>query len=302
MLSKSYTECRVGSSLRRNFLTMNKNVLVVVMLGCSQAILAQQPLTSIAQLKLHCPVISGHRGGAMAAYPENCIPTFKHTLQYVPAMFEIDPHLTKDSGVILLHDATLERITTGEGRLIDHSLAEVEKLQLKDADGAVTPYHFNTLEEAIRWAKGKTILNLDIKDVPPVMKAALVKKYDAFDYVMFTVHSPAEAKFFYDYDRRSRCSAWMMNEEEMKAYEAAGVPWANIAIAYVGPLSKPENKHFYDQLHQRGVLIMVSGAPTYDKEASVEKRGADYRKILQDGADVIESDRPIEVAEAIKKQ
>jgi len=37
----------------------------------------------------------------------------------------------------------------------------------------------------------------------------------------------------------------------------------------------------------------------YDKEESAEQRAADYRKIIQDGADVIESDRPIEAAAAV---
>jgi len=214
-------------------------------------------------------------------------------------MFEIDPHLTKDSGIVLLHDETLDRITTGHGRLNELTLAEARKLFLKDARGAVTSYHLNTLEEAIKWAKGRAILNLDIKDVPPVMKADLVRRYNAFDYVMFTVHTPQEARFFYDYDHRSRCSAWIMDEKEMKAYEQAGVPWSAIAIAYVGALSKVENKSFYDMLHQRGVLVMVSGAPVYDKEEGAEQRAADYRKIIQDGADVIESDRPIEAAAAV---
>jgi len=244
-------------------------------------------------------VISGHRGGAAVGYPENCIPTFTHTLGAAPAMFEIDPHLTKDSGIVLLHDETLDRITTGHGRLNELTLAEARKLFLKDARGAVTSYHLNTLEEAIKWAKGRAILNLDIKDVPPVMKADLVRRYNAFDYVMFTVHTPQEARFFYDYDHRSRCSAWIMDEKEMKAYEQAGVPWSAIAIAYVGALSKVENKSFYDMLHQRGVLVMVSGAPVYDKEEGAEQRAADYRKIIQDGADVIESDRPIEAAAAV---
>jgi len=260
---------------------------------------AQGPLTSIQQLKTHRPIISGHRGGATAGFPENCIPAFEHTLSLVPAMFETDPHLTKDSGIVMLHDATLDRITTGHGPLNGATLEAVRSLQLKDADGKATAYHLNTLDEMIRWAKGKTILNLDIKDVPPVMKAALVKQYDAFDYVMFTVHTPAEARFFYDYDHRSRCSAWIMDEKEMKAYEEAGVPWANITIAYVGPLSKTENKDFYEQLHHRGVLVMVSGAPVYDKESSPEQRAADYRLIVKDGADVIESDRPVEAAQAV---
>src|SRR5687768_53041 len=58
------------------------------------------------------PLISGHRGGMTKGYPENCIATFENTLRYTPAFFEIDPRLTKDSVVVLMHDATLDRTTT----------------------------------------------------------------------------------------------------------------------------------------------------------------------------------------------
>jgi glycerophosphoryl diester phosphodiesterase len=47
---------------------------------------------------------------------------------------------------------------------------------------------------------------------------------------------------------------------------------------------------------------MVSAAPTYDKEGDMEQRAADYRKIIADGADIIESDRPIEAGKAINKK
>jgi len=246
------------------------------------------------------PIISGHRGGATAGYPENCLATFEHTLSFTPALFEVDPHLTKDSGIVLLHDATLERMTTGQGKLNDYTLEEVKRLSLKDAEGNVTLYHLSTLDEAVEWCKGKTILNLDVKDVPLIMKAALVKKHDAYDYVMFTVHTAQEARFFYDYDHRSMFSAFVQSEKELKEYEAAGVPWQNVLIAYVGPLSKEENKGLYALLHQRGVMVMVSAAPVYDKENSPEQRAAAYRQILTDGADIIESDRPVEVAAAIQ--
>ena len=70
-------------------------------------------------------------------------------------------------------------------------------------------------------------------------------------------------------------------------------------MAYVGPLNKPENKNLYDRLHERGVKTMISSAPTYDKLESVDEREKAYQDIIAGGADVIESDLPIEVAEAL---
>src|SRR6478735_6329129 len=61
------------------------------------------------------PLVSGHRGGAAVGFPENCIPTFEHTLTNTFAMLEIDPRYTKDGQIVVHHDPTLERTTTGKG-------------------------------------------------------------------------------------------------------------------------------------------------------------------------------------------
>ncbi|GAA4311199.1 glycerophosphodiester phosphodiesterase family protein [Compostibacter hankyongensis] len=245
-------------------------------------------------------IISGHRGGAIKGYPENCIPTFEHTLSATPAMFEIDPHLTGDSGIILMHDPSLERTTTGHGRLNKYTLAQVQQLQLKDAEGSPTPYHPETLEEAIRWSIGKTVINLDVKDVPLYRKADLVKKYNAFAYVIFTIHDAKEAKFFYDFDHRSLFSAWVLTPEALAEYEKTGIPWSNFLIAYVGPEITDKNRDLCKQLHRRHIKVMIGAGPSYDKLDTPEARAEAYRQSVKDGADIIESDRPIEVAEAIR--
>ena len=113
------------------------------------------------------PIISGHRGGTIKGYPENSLGAFENTLRSTPAFFEVDPRLTKDSVIVLMHDATLDRTTTGTGKVSDHTWAELKALRLKDLEGNVTAYGIPTLEEVIRWSKGKTVLNLDHKDVPP---------------------------------------------------------------------------------------------------------------------------------------
>lgn len=245
------------------------------------------------------PIISAHRGGAGINYPENCIATLEYTLSQTPAIFEIDARMTKDDKAVLLHDKTLERTTTGKGKLRDHTLNEIEKFRLTDVEGNITPYAIPTLEDAIIWSKKRTLINLDVKDVPLKTKAELVKKHDAFPHVIFTVHNADEARFFYDFDNRSMFSAFVKTKEALTSYEEAGIPWENVLIAYVGAKNTKENKELYDLLHRRGVMVMVSAAPVYDKMETREKRADVYRQILEDGADIIETDRPAEVAEAI---
>lgn len=246
-------------------------------------------------------IISGHRGSSITGYPENAIETFDYVLKHTPAFFEIDPRLTKDSVIVLLHDATLDRTTTGKGKLADHTWEEVKQLRLKDKDGQVTPYRIPTLQEAIDWAKGKTILNLDKKDVPMQMIADIIKKNNAGSFMMVTVHNAKQAKFYIDNDSRRMMSAFVKTAEALKEYEAAGIPWKNM-IAYIGSENKPANKTMFDLLHARGVMCMISAAPVYDKLSTKEERAAAFRDIFRQGADILESDLPVEVAVAIKNK
>jgi glycerophosphoryl diester phosphodiesterase len=244
-------------------------------------------------------LIAGHRGGMVKGFPENSIATFENTLKHTPAFFEIDPRLTKDSVIVLMHDATLDRTTTGKGKLSDYTYADLKAFQLKDAEGNITKYAIPTLSEVIEWARGKTILNLDHKDVPLAMTAALIKKHKADAFVMLTVHKPSEAKYYLNDNKNSMFSAFIKSKEEFEEYENAGIPFTQM-IAYIGPLVKPENQELYGLLNKKGTMCMISAASSYDKSKDSLERKAAYRAVVKDGASILESDYPIESAEAIK--
>lgn len=245
------------------------------------------------------PIISGHRGGIVPGYPENSIPAFDNTLKHLPAFFEVDPRMTKDSVIVLMHDATLDRTTNGTGKVFDYTLEELKKLRLKDKEGTITEYQIPTLEEAINWSRGKTILNLDKKDVPFAMTAEAIRKNNAEGFLIVTVHNAEQAKFYYEKNPKIMYSAFIKSRDALEEFENAEIPWENIAVAYVGPELKQENKELYDMLHARGVKFMVSTVSSTDKVMEPEKRAQVWREIVQAGTDVLESDIPIEVAEAI---
>jgi glycerophosphoryl diester phosphodiesterase len=243
-------------------------------------------------------LISGHRGGMVKGFPENSIATFENTLRHTPAFFEIDPRLTKDSVVILMHDATLDRTTTGKGKVSDYTYEQLKQFRLRDAEGNVTEYPIPTLSEVIEWARGKTILNLDHKDVPLETTARLIREHHAGAFVMVTVHSPAEAEYYLSHNPESMFSAFVKNKKDFESYEKASVPFSQM-IAYIGPTVKPENKELYALLNRKGTMCMISAASSYDKLKNAEERKAAYRSVVQDGASILETDFPIEAARAI---
>lgn len=76
-------------------------------------------------------------------------------------MAEIDLALTKDSVLILMHDKTIDRTTTGKGKPSDYTLEEIRQFYLRDGAGHATQMRVPVLEEALLESKGKIFLNLD---------------------------------------------------------------------------------------------------------------------------------------------
>ncbi len=246
------------------------------------------------------PVIAGHRGTVEGGFPENAIEGMEHTLKFTPAIFEIDPRMTRDSVIVLMHDATLDRTTTGSGNIADHTFAELQNLRLKDAAGNPTPYKIPTLAAAIEWARGKTILNLDQKGVPYPMIADLIKKHRAEAFVMITTHSAEHARFYLNRNPDQIFSAHIKTREQFEEYEKAGIPFSQL-MAYIGPHIKEENQELYSLLHAKGAMAMISSASSYDKLPTKGARREKYKAIIRDGASVLETDFPIEAAEALRK-
>ncbi len=242
------------------------------------------------------PLISAHRGGARKGFPENCIPTFENTLQHTHAIMEIDPRLTKDSVVILMHDATLDRTTNGTGKVSDHTWEELNKLNLKDPDGNVTEYGIPTLDEVLEWAKGKTIVILDKKTVPMEITERKIREHGAEANAMVIPYNYNDAKLYYQLNKNIMMEVFIPNREKLAEFDKSGVPWENI-VAFIAH-AKPEDKELYNLIHKKGAMCIVGSSRIYDKEYLAGKTDV-YETIIKEGADIIEADLAIEAGEAI---
>ncbi len=73
------------------------------------------------------PLVIGHRG-AMAMAPENTLASFEEAFRQGADGVECDVHLTRDGQVVVMHDFTLDRTSTGKGAIADHTLADLAGL------------------------------------------------------------------------------------------------------------------------------------------------------------------------------
>lgn len=244
------------------------------------------------------PIIQGHRGTRENGLPENSIAAFEYVLEKMPAVFEIDPRLTKDSVIIVFHDATLDRTTNGTGKVIEHTWEELQQLNLKNKNGEITQQKIPTLAEVFKWAKGKTILLLDKKDVPLPMIADIIREHDANNYVVSLVRSPEDAAFYFNDEPKRMFAISFREPEAFQSYLDLGIPTRQI-FACIGTSISEKTDEINEMMRGYGIRSLISAAPTYDKLETLEERIQAYKKVIESGISMLESDYPVEVGEIL---
>ena len=108
---------------------------------------------------------------------------------------ELDVKKTKDGELILMHDRTLDRTTTGKGLVSENTLSDIRKLNLRNGCNIRTIHKVPTLEEALLHAKGKIMINLDQADLYFDQIYELMKKTGTTKQIIMKGRKPvAEVK------------------------------------------------------------------------------------------------------------
>jgi YVTN family beta-propeller protein len=118
---------------------------------------------------------SAHRGEHLQ-HPENSLQSIQASIDAGMDFVELDVRTTADGHLVLMHDATVNRMTNGKGPVSKMTLAEIKRLDL----GARFPGKFPdcrvpTFDEALDLAKGRIGIYVDTKDAT---SEALVKAID----------------------------------------------------------------------------------------------------------------------------
>ncbi len=133
--------------------------------------------------------VCGHRGHSIAS-PENTLTALEATLRNGGTTAEIDVMLSKDDQIVLMHDLTIDRTTSGSGLVSHHTLGAVQALE---AGAWFAPEFAGTripsLEQTLTWARGKLGLVVEIKEMWRVERlteclAELLERTDSFDHVI----------------------------------------------------------------------------------------------------------------------
>lgn len=202
------------------------------------------------------PIPFAHRGGAADGL-ENTAFQFGRAVEAGYRYLETDVHATADGKLVAFHDATLDRVTDGAGRIADLRWAEVRHARVAGKEPVPLFEELMETFPAARW-------NVDIKDEPALRPLLdLVERTGTWDRVCVGSFSEARVmraqrlagpRLATSYGTRGvlnlRLRSWGVPAALRRSAVAAQVPEAQSGIQVV-------DHRFVRAAHARGLHVHV---------------------------------------------
>ncbi len=248
------------------------------------------PVRILEVRRLGWPRLLAHRG-LFRHGPENTLPAFAACLE-LRLGFELDVRRSKDGRLVVVHDATLQRTTDGKGKVAEHSLAELKKL---DAGGWFAPAfaatRIPTLDEvfALLKARGQadSLVAIDLKIDDGKVEADVVrlaKKHGVLSRLLVigtAIDSPAVRKRLRAADEATPSAVLAQAPADLpKALADRSASWAYLRFVPTAEQVK--------QAHRAGKKVFVVGKVVAGKEP------ANWDRARQAGADALLTDYPLD--------
>jgi glycerophosphoryl diester phosphodiesterase len=239
------------------------------------------------------PLVAAHRGGA-ALWPENSVLAFREALALGVDVLEFDVHLTADGEVVVLHDPTLDRTTTGRGPVRETTLAALASLRLRARDGRTTDEPIPTLARVLDVAAPARVAILpeikvgaDGRPYPGIEEKvlALLRGRGLLGRATVQAFAPETIRRVRALapDVRTMLLVGRARMDRERAVPAAAVQWAVDAGATdLGIDHRLVDRSVVDAARKASITLAVW---TVNDES-------DMRRMIDLGVDVIMSDRP----------
>ena len=139
--------------------------LLLLQTSCSRPASAPASRAEGIVAEIHNPssrkvLVACHRGD-WRNYPENSLAAIESVIGMGADIVEIDLALTSDSVLVVCHDRTLNRTTTGKGLIAEIPYDSVQRCFLKSGHGVATSHRMPTLREALELCKDRIVVNID---------------------------------------------------------------------------------------------------------------------------------------------
>jgi len=169
---------------------------LLAVLGAAYLFLYEPPYGGTLVTRPARPLVFAHRGfGALG--PDNSLYAVERALEAGVDGVDVDGQFTKDGELVIFHDLSVDRLTSGAGRVRDKTLAEMLALDLGPKyDPPVRGAFVRTFEDFLRTVKGRGILMVELK-VPGMAATGIeeraveiIRKLDAHRDVVLSSFNP----------------------------------------------------------------------------------------------------------------
>lgn len=186
--------------------------------------------SAFAQCSFHA---IGHRGGSSYYFPENTLLSIEQGFIEGAWAIECDARMTKDSVLMLMHDAYVDRTTDGHGYIAEMTKADVKKL---DAGSWKAP----------RFAGNK---------VPTLLEAVTIaQKYNRKLYLNMKVYEPNAIKKVLQ-ESGAKADIFIIDPDDTTKVREYHTLMPNTPLVYFGePPSDINDTAFYLSLKNQNVI------------------------------------------------
>lgn len=223
-----------------------------------------------------------HRGLA-PGLPENTLVAFRQSIARGIDVIELDLRGTADGEVVVMHDETVDRTTSGSGEVARMTLRQIEALDAGSHAGRrFSGERVPTYEEVLRLVRGTAVhLLLDVKLSPSLDKARIVRlteQHGAALDVIVGARSLDDLREFRALNPNIRTLAFVPDVGSIESFVAAGADMVRLWPDWI----------FADGDLVRNVHAM--GRPVWTTAGDLPR--AVLEKLIESGVNGILTDRP----------
>jgi glycerophosphoryl diester phosphodiesterase len=142
--------------------------------------------------KKHRFIVVSHRGDHTHA-PENTLQAYANAIEAGADYVEIDLRTTVDSQLVIMHDATVDRMTDGKGQVKDMPYDSLRLLRVRDR---VHPewgeFPIPTFHEVLQLCKDRIYIYLDFKNADPAATYREIVRMGMERQVVIYINAPMQ--------------------------------------------------------------------------------------------------------------
>jgi glycerophosphoryl diester phosphodiesterase len=238
----------------------------------------------------HHVVVIAHRGYHIYV-PGNTIAAYKQAIAIGADYVEVDLRETKDEHLVVMHDATVNRMTSGKGKVKNLTYKDIKGLKIHGImKGDHHIYHVPDFKQVLALCKGHINIYLDFKDANVTKTWRLIKAAGMENHVAVYIN------------KKKQYGEWKKTAPQIPLI--ASIPEENVNVRQIDSFLGNKDIKIVDNayspriikiLHSKGIEAWL------DTESEIEDASI-WQKMLNMGADGLQTDHPRRVIQYLERQ